>query len=158
MRRRGRRWRQSSTTNTHPRFDLHDKKVSVIKKVRVVSTNTFLLHAVREYFGLGVKPEIVIVRVDITAHAVFECVVIQNDTCALNACRDILSLRHVHVAVVDLNVPLFITYPVLLLVRFRMYLNERFVFSIIVPGIFGHPDDLAAMWFRSDEAQDVSGL
>ena len=115
-------------------------------------------HTLREYFGLGVEPEIVIVRVDIAAHAVFECVVIQNDTCALNACRDILSFRHVHVAVVDLNVPLFITYPVLLLVRFRMHLNERFVFSIIVPGIFGHPDDLAAMWFRSDEAQDVSGL
>ena len=140
-----------------------------------MSTNTFLLHAmdglvlccavttdeshaVREYFGLGVKPEIVIVRVDIAAHALFECVVIQNDTCTLNACRDILSFRHVHVAVVDLNVPFFITYPVLLLVRFRMHLNERFVFSIIVPGIFGHPDDLAAMWFRSDEAQDVSGL
>lgn len=54
-----------------------------------MSTNTFLLHAVREYFGFSVEPEIVIVRVDIAAHAVFECVVIQNDTRALNACRDI---------------------------------------------------------------------
>lgn len=132
--------------------------VSVIKKVCVVSTNTFLLHAVREYFWFGVKPEIVIVRVDIAAHALFECVVIQNDTRALNACRDILSFRDVHVAVVDLNIPLFITNPVLLLVRFRVYLNQRFVFSIIIPGIFGHPNDLAAMWFRSDEAQDVSRL
>lgn len=123
-----------------------------------MSTNTFLLHAVREYFGLGVEPEIVIVHVDIPAHTVFECLVLQNDTRALNACRDILPFRHVQVAVVDLNVPLFITYPVLLLVRFRVYLNQWFVFSIIVPGIFGHPDDSASVWFRSDETQDVSGL
>ena len=123
-----------------------------------MSTNTFLLHAVREYFGFGIKPEIVVVRVDIATHAVFECVVIQNDTRALNACHDILSFCDVQVAVVDLNVPLFITYPVLLLVRFRVYLNQWFVFSIIVPGIFGHPNDLATMWFRSDETQDVSGL
>ena len=46
-------------------------------------------HAVREYFGFSVEPEIVIVRVDIAAHAVFECVVLQNDTRALNACSDI---------------------------------------------------------------------
>jgi hypothetical protein len=123
-----------------------------------VPTNTFLLQIVREYFGFGVEPEIVIVRVDIPVHAVFECVVLQNDTRALYACRDVLPFRHVHVTVVDLNVPLFITYPVLLLVRFRVYLNQWFVFSIIVPSIFGHPDDLTAMWFRSDEAQDVSGL
>ena len=95
-----------------------------------MSTNTFLLHDVREYFGFGIKPEIVIVHVDIAAHTVFECLVLQNDTRALNACRDILPFRHVQVAVVDLNVPLFITYPVLLLVRFRVYLNQWFVFSI----------------------------
>jgi len=52
-------------------------------------------HAVREYFGFSVEPEIVIVRVDIAAHAVFECVVIQNDTSALNACRDIF-MRYAH--------------------------------------------------------------
>lgn len=134
---------------------------NVIKKctcVVVSTTNTFLLHAVHKCFGFSVELEIVIVCVDISAHVVFECFIIQNDTRTLNACRDILSFRHVHVAVVDLNVPLFITYPVLLLVRFRMHLYQRFGFSIIVPGIFGHPDDLAAMWFRSDEAQDVSGL
>jgi hypothetical protein len=50
---------------------------------------------VREYFGLGVEPEIVIVHVDIPAHAVFECVVLQNDTRALNACRDIF-MRYAH--------------------------------------------------------------